>query len=322
MAIIELKNYFFSLNFFDILLPRAVYFFWFQDLFSIRIDRIFYLTMNFFKPEIFFFNLCRHSFFAFLCFLILSNICPVNAQKSILPPGAQDLPKKNEIKTDPNPASETKLSSEPATSLTEKELEEIAEAFKFLTESKKELKDLKIYVLSGTDPATVSPDIAKTVLTTDPAAERLKPLAAKILDLHKLAEHCRVLTFENRLPMIFTYRLRSVSISTGLLNRLSDDEISALIGHELGHLYFGKELSDALAAESERAARIVELKCDLIALLTLRALKIDELALISALEKLVAARKEFDLTTLTNHSPGLAARRKLVETFSADHSPR
>ena len=58
----------------------------------------------------------------------------------------------------------------------------------------------------------------------------------------------------------FTWKLRSVSFSSKTVEILNDAEITALLAHEVGHLYFAKEIAEARLNQDARASRLTELK--------------------------------------------------------------
>lgn len=193
---------------------------------------------------------------------------------------------------------------------------EVEEALIFLNQINKSLDSLKIYKLAETERTTTSPQIADKIITSGKDAKKLKKIADKVLKYHKLADHCTVLLFDSDVPTVFTYKLRSISFSTAIFKLLSKEETAALIAHEIGHLYFGKELADARFNENARSSRITELKCDIIAFVTLKNLKIKQTALISAVMKLIAAREKLSLETTGDQSPELTDRIYLAERFS------
>lgn len=192
---------------------------------------------------------------------------------------------------------------------------ELAVAAAYLNEVKSNFLNLRIYTLAGTDKSNISPEIAGSVITTGEEIIRFNRLAEKVLQYHKLTDICSNVLFKDDKPMVFTYKLRSVSFSTGALNLLSDDEVTALIAHEVGHVYVAKELMNARDNEDSRIARINELKCDAISLLTLKTFGIDPNVLTSALKKLISARKTLGLQTETAQSPAIEDREKLVKIF-------
>lgn len=197
---------------------------------------------------------------------------------------------------------------------------EIAAAEAYLEQVKDNFLTSKIYTLAGTDRTTVMPEIADALITTGKDADRLQIIAEKVLKFHKLDTTAGTLLFEDEKPRVFTYKLRTISFSTGIFALLTDDEAAALIAHEAGHLYAAKEMAEARSEDDDRLARINELKCDVIALLTLKNLGIDPFVLMTALTKLTDARRKMGLQTETPQSPALADRERLARIFIAKMS--
>lgn len=193
---------------------------------------------------------------------------------------------------------------------------ELSEAVRFL-DGAADLSKLKVYKLAETDKTTAAPQIADRLVKTGELYEKLQRAAKKVLDYHRLGDHCNVAVFEYQVPTVFTYKLRSVSFSSTALEILGEDETAALVAHEIGHLYLARELADARIKEDARAARIAELKCDVIALITLKKLGIAPENLISAIEKLIKARKEAGYDDLSDQSASLKSRKALLEYFLA-----
>lgn len=189
------------------------------------------------------------------------------------------------------------------------------EAAKYLDEIENSLLKLKIYKLEGTDKSVVEPRIADSIITSGKDAAKFQKIAAKVLGYHKLTDVCSAVLFDDKNPTVFTYRLRSISFSSGIFDVLSDDEIAALIAHEVGHIYLGKELAQARDAGDARLARIIELKCDAIALITLKNLKINPAVLIKALKKLIEAREKLGFETASEQSASMEDRTKLTKYF-------
>jgi len=72
-------------------------------------------------------------------------------------------------------------------------------------------------------------------------------------------------------------------ISEAALNLLPAEELQAVVAHELGHEYFWGELMEARQRNDRETTREIELRCDGIALITLRRLKLDPTTLVSAI---------------------------------------
>ncbi|MGI8543440.1 MAG: hypothetical protein ACR2MD_08160 [Aridibacter sp.] len=192
--------------------------------------------------------------------------------------------------------------------------DEVTEAVNFLYRADN-LSKLKVYKLADTEKAAVAPQIADKLITSGKEFEKLNRAAKKVLKYHGLSNHCSLVAFELVVPTVFTYQLRSISFSSKALEILSEDEISALVAHEVGHLYLAKDLADARIKEDARAARIAELKCDAIALITLKELGIKPVKLISAVKKLINARKKVGFGDLSEQSASLKNRKDLLNIF-------
>jgi len=193
--------------------------------------------------------------------------------------------------------------------------DELTEAVKFLKKADENLLNQKIYTVANTNKSEVSPEIAELIINQGNESDRLASLSGRVLKYHKLTDICRAVLFNDIKPRIFTYKLRTISISNGILNQLTDEEAVALIAHEVGHLYVANELAGARTDADDRLARINELKCDAVSLITLRELGIVPSVLVSALKKLIAAREKQGLLTTTAQSPAFADREKLAEIF-------
>lgn len=192
---------------------------------------------------------------------------------------------------------------------------ELAEAVRFLNEANADLPKLKVYQLADTRKTDVEPQIEGDVISEGNEAQRLEKIAAKVLGHLKLTDLCSVILYKSDSPIIFTYKLRSISLSTGIFSILTDDEAAALIAHEAGHLFFGKELALARTTEDAKLARIVELKCDVVSLITLKNLKINPVVLVTGLKKLIEAREKLELQTITDQSPSIENRINLTGIF-------
>lgn len=172
--------------------------------------------------------------------------------------------------------------------LTEKNIEELRDDF---------LGEVKPYLIdAGEYPA------------------RLARIAATIFLFHK-AGKSRTAVFRHRTPTVFTWKETFVTFSTEALDILTDDEVAALVAHETGHLYFAQALAEARANEDDRAARVIELKCDLAALVTLSKLNVKPSALISAVKKLIEKRRELQIGGFQAGSPSLENRQKIYELY-------
>jgi Zn-dependent protease with chaperone function len=75
-------------------------------------------------------------------------------------------------------------------------------------------------------------------------------------------------------------------LSVDLVDTLSDAELSGIIAHELGHSYFMDEMARAQQTQDARSMREIELKCDAVAILSLKLLGDNPAMYLSGLRKL------------------------------------
>lgn len=166
-----------------------------------------------------------------------------------------------------------------------------------------------------------TPAIEGVVIETDLAlTARLLRVSEPVFRLHAVERQCAVVLLKSRLPTVFTWKLAFVSLTTRDLEILTDEELTALVAHEIGHLYFTDELSEARIAKDDRLARATELKCDLLAMETLRRFSTGAANLITAIEKLTAARHTMNLPAAGKDSPSIADRRQLTQLFVKENS--
>ena len=144
--------------------------------------------------------------------------------------------------------------------------------------------------------------------------ERLTRIAAPIL-VFGGARKTETAVFRHKLPTVFTWQETFITFSTAALDRLTDDEIAALIAHEVGHLYYAAALGRARADKNDCRARIIELKCDLARLHTLSALKIAPENLLAAVKKLIARRAELSAESFQAGSPSLESRELVYQLY-------
>lgn len=199
------------------------------------------------------------------------------------------------------------------------EVSELGEVLDYLSRLP-DFSELKLYK-SAADPAVgnddAAPGITGLVVYSGQMNDRLQKLSKTVFALHKLGGHLRAVVFRSDAATVFTWKLISVSLSSKTLDILDDNEITALLAHEVGHLYFASELARARLDKNARASRVAELKCDIIALMTLEKLGIPKSSLTGALKKIIAARTAAGLESFAPESPSLEDRIALAENFDA-----
>ena len=86
-----------------------------------------------------------------------------------------------------------------------------------------------------------------------------------------------------------------ILVSANILPLLNKEEFAALVAHEIGHEYVWADYQRAEARHDQARKRELELRCDGIAVLTLRRLRRDPARLIRAVEMLTWYNRELGL---------------------------
>jgi Zn-dependent protease with chaperone function len=109
----------------------------------------------------------------------------------------------------------------------------------------------------------------------------------RVLALHERPQSSAVELFllNDETAQAMLWRGCVLVLSAGLVNALSDAELSGIIAHELGHSYFMDEMAVAQQARDSRTMRTVELKCDAVAILSLKLLGHDPALFLIGLRK-------------------------------------
>jgi hypothetical protein len=104
-----------------------------------------------------------------------------------------------------------------------------------------------------------------------------------------------------------------VLISEPALNLLDGEELQAQVAHEIGHEYVWEQFETAKQRGDDRALQEMELFCDAVALLTLRAASVDPFRLITGLEKMVRFnRQRLGMARNEDSYPSLSDRKRFA----------
>lgn len=128
-------------------------------------------------------------------------------------------------------------------------------------------------------------------LTQGPALRRAEMNLQRVLGLHERPESAPVELFllrDETAAQALLWHGCVLVLSAGLVNALSDAELRGIIAHELGHSYFMDEMTVARQARDCRTMKTVELKCDAVAILSLKLLGHDPALYLIGLRKMQA----------------------------------
>ena len=159
------------------------------------------------------------------------------------------------------------------------------------------------------------PEVKPHIMEKGADCDRLERIAEPLLALSGVK--MQLVVFKHKVPTVFTWKETFITFSTAALDLLSDDEAAALVAHEIGHLYFNGRLQKARAAGDAGLSRVIELKCDLVALNLLRLSGKSGDNLLSAVGKLIDARTKLGLQSFQPESPSLENRAELVKRFGS-----
>ena len=120
----------------------------------------------------------------------------------------------------------------------------------------------------------------------------------------------------------------AVVVSEEAVDVLTAEELQAVVAHELGHEYFAAEYEAARQSKQYDGVKEVELRCDAVAVITMRRLRLDPRSLLSGVSKLT----KFNEARGVKNNPNLVssldervrfcqAMIKLIEARSAEPRP-
>jgi peptidase M48-like protein len=104
----------------------------------------------------------------------------------------------------------------------------------------------------------------------------------------------------------------AVLVSEGAVDLLTAEELQAVVAHELAHEYFSDEYEAARNSKRYDTVKEIELRCDAISIVTMRGLRLDSGALLSAVAKLT----KFNDRRGFPNSPNLAPSAEERTNFS------
>jgi len=136
------------------------------------------------------------------------------------------------------------------------------------------------------------------------------------LNLHGRAGQVEIFFFRDDEPLALLWRDCVLAISDGLAELLSGEELAGIISHELRHSYFMDEIVAAQKYRDARAMRVVELKCDAVALLSLKLLGYNPTLYLRGLKQAdtITRRKGLSSSTRKSH-PDTVTRAQFARRF-------
>lgn len=146
---------------------------------------------------------------------------------------------------------------------------------------------------------------------------RVEPLLAQVLQLHertRVSQQPTLFLFEHEFPTAQLWRGCVLLVSTGLAEPLYDGELAGIFAHELSHAYFEDEMAAAQRTREAQAMRVVELKCDAVAILSVKLLGYNPALYLKGLQRIQIINKQKGRSSgLFQSHPELVARAQFSE---------
>lgn len=146
---------------------------------------------------------------------------------------------------------------------------------------------------------------------------RVEPVLAQVLQLHertRASQQPVLFLFEHEFPTAQRWRGCVLLVSTGLAESLYDGELAGIFAHELSHSYFEDEMAAAHQRRDAQAMRVVELKCDGVAILSVKLLGLNPALYLKGLQRIQIINKRKNLSSgIFQSHPELVARAQFAE---------
>ena len=188
-----------------------------------------------------------------------------------------------------------------------------------VTEMKSRIFSFPFSVYKGEDYrraiASLPPSTRDTRITRGRLLRRVERVIRPVLELHHHTDEIELFLFQDHFPSAMVWLGCVLVISDALADRLHDDELAAIVAHEMGHAYFMIETIKARKHGDHQAMKIVELECDAVAMLTLKLLGRDPADYLRALLTIT------DITKLDGHAgidllhPSIRERTEFAQRF-------
>jgi hypothetical protein len=180
--------------------------------------------------------------------------------------------------------------------------------------------DLKDY-LKSIRPAGVSADRRARLVASIKKEDIISPSAQRQAKLDALRP---ILAYHDRAGIeVKILRLglawagflegSAVVVSEEAVDLLTAEELQAVVAHELGHEYFSAEYEPARSSKQYDKVKEVELRCDAVAIITMKSLGLNPNSLLSGVSKLTQFNEVLGVRNNANLVTSLDERRRFCQ---------
>jgi len=144
-------------------------------------------------------------------------------------------------------------------------------------------------------PAPLDPSVRDAVIATLPREGELRPeptelskieAARPVVEYHERGDVLTLKVIEVGHAFVGLHARSVLLVSRNALALIDGQEFAALVAHEVSHEYVWDEYQRAMQRQDHKTMQALELRCDGVAVLTLRRLGLDPERLVSAVQKM------------------------------------
>jgi len=152
-------------------------------------------------------------------------------------------------------------------------------------------------------------------ITEGQLLRRVERIIKPVIEFHNRSNRIELFLHHDDFPSASVWMGCVLFISDALANTLRDDELAGIVAHEMAHAYFMVEIRKARKNSDQLAMRVIELKCDAVAMLTLKLLGHDPADYLRALCRMNDITKRNGYTIDFWSHPSIGERSQFAQRF-------
>jgi hypothetical protein len=156
----------------------------------------------------------------------------------------------------------------------------------------------------------------KNRITKGKLFSRVEIIFHQTLQFHGRGGQIELFLFHDEIPTARLWRGCVLALSDGLADPLYDGELTGVMAHELGHSYFEDEMAATQRTQDAREMRVIELKCDAVAMLSLKLMSQEPTHYLRGLQRIQSLIKKRGLSrSIFQSHPELVVRAEFSQLF-------
>ena len=164
--------------------------------------------------------------------------------------------------------------------------------------------------------ASLPSSIRRTRVSEGKLFRRVENIIRPVLELHGRINEIALFLHQDDAPHAMVWQRCVLIISDSLAHELHDEELAGIVAHEMGHAYFMVETIKARNYGDMQAMKVVELKCDAVAMLSLKLLGHDPADYLRGLLRMNELARRNGYTGLDSRDhPSIGERTQFAQRF-------